>query len=163
MKYFAYGSNMSLPRLQQRVPSAIRIGFFTLKSHDLRFHKASKDGSGKCDAFFSGDDSDFVIGALFEICDSEKKALDRAEGLGDGYNEKQVLVVNESGEEIKAVTYYATKIDETLKPYSWYKNHVLHGAKESQLPEQYIRKIIAIESIEDQDKTRDAKERAIYS
>lgn len=51
MKYFAYGSNMSLLRLWQRVPSAVRIGVFTLQGHQLRFHKLGKDGSGKCDAY----------------------------------------------------------------------------------------------------------------
>jgi len=38
MKYFAYGSNMSLLRLRARVPSAERIGMFTLVEHALRFH-----------------------------------------------------------------------------------------------------------------------------
>jgi gamma-glutamylcyclotransferase len=53
MYYFAYGSNMSLSRLRERVPSAEAVGCFSLNGHDLRFHKLSKDGSGKCDAFFT--------------------------------------------------------------------------------------------------------------
>ncbi len=48
MKYFAYGSNMSLARLKGRVPSAKRLGMFCLRNHQLAFHKISKkDGSAK--------------------------------------------------------------------------------------------------------------------
>lgn len=163
MKYFAYGSNLSLSRLKERAPGAERVSIFSLKEHDLRFHKASKDGSGKCDAFYTGNSDDCVIGSLFEISSYEKKALDKFEGLGDGYEEKIVIVLSQSGEEVEATTYYATSLDETLKPFSWYKNHVLVGAKESRLPAQYIEKIECVESIQDPDKIRDAEQRAIHN
>lgn len=84
---------MSLPRLRERVPSAELIGVSTLAEHSLRFHKVSKkDGSGKCDALFTKDSNDYIVGALFEISESEKEALDRAEGLGYGYQDKKVVV-----------------------------------------------------------------------
>jgi hypothetical protein len=60
-----------------------------LPKHRLRFHKVSNDGSGKCDAQATEDSNDYVIGVLFES-DNEKPALDRKEGLGIGYNEKEV-------------------------------------------------------------------------
>ena len=40
MKYFAYGSNMSIVRLKQRVPSAQKVGIVTLKNHQLRFSRS---------------------------------------------------------------------------------------------------------------------------
>ena len=139
MKYFAYGSNMSLARIKERVPSAHRLGAYFLEGRDLRFHKAGKDGSGKCDAF-STSGNERVYGALYEINPDEKPALDRAEGLGVEYSEKLVSVTNDQGETIEAFTYFALKIDDSLKPYTWYLNHVLIGARESQLPENYIQK-----------------------
>jgi len=164
MKYFAYGSNMSIARLKERIPSAIALGCHTIKEHDLRFHKSSKDGSGKCDAFFTGNSEDIIYGALFEINPSEKAALDRAEGLGSGYEEKEIAVMTEDGISFKAISYFATNISKDLKPYSWYVNHVLVGAKETSLPKDYIkRKITAAESTEDNDKERDAKQRAVHS
>lgn len=163
MKYFAYGSNMSLSRLRERVPSSERIGIFILVEHELRFHKSSTDGSGKCDAYQTRKPSDVVIGALFEINEDEKSALDKAEGLGVGYKEKTVKVKNEFGDVFNAVTYYATKIDATLKPYSWYLNHVIVGAKETNVPDQYLNVIQSTESIKDLDTSRDAKQRAIHS
>lgn len=162
MKYFAYGSNMSLRRLQQRTPSAASIGLFSLAKHDLRFHKAGQDGSAKCDAFYTGSAGDRVYGVLFELAQQEKHLLDHAEGLGAGYEEKRVCVVNENGCAVNAAIYYATDIDTRLKPFSWYKNHVLIGAQESKLTFDYIQKIIRTESIEDPDKYRCAQQRALY-
>nr|WP_079782950.1 gamma-glutamylcyclotransferase family protein [Pseudomonas sp. LPH1] len=164
MKYFAYGSNMSLPRLKARVPSAERIGVFTLVEHTLRFHKMSKkDGSGKCDALFTGNPDDYVIGALFEISNDEKCILDRAEGLGYGYEEKRITVSDSQGNTYEAVTYYATNTDPSLLPYSWYLHHVINGAKETGVPSTYLDALLATDSREDPNKERDASERAIYS
>ena len=164
MYYFAYGSNMSLVRLKERVPSAELLGCCSLRRHDLRFHKISKDGSGKCDAFFTSNREDIIYGALFRIDASEKPNLDKAEGLGYGYTEKLVTVIDDNGNSVEAITYIAAKIDETLRPYSWYVNHVLVGAKETSLPTDYIQeKIRDIGVDEDTDKERDSKERAMYS
>jgi AIG2-like family len=164
VKYFAYGSNMSLPRLRCRVASAERIGVFTLAEHTLRFHKVSNmDGSGKCDTLFTGKSDDYVIGALFEIFDCEKEALDEAEGLGYGYQDKTIQVIDAQGSIFEAFTYYATNTDSSLLPYSWYLNHVIYGAKETGVPDVYLGAIGASNSIEDPNKERDAKERAIYS
>jgi len=162
MKYFAYGSNMSLSRLRERTPSARRLASCTLSHHALRFHKAGKDGSGKCNAFETGIPEDFVMGALFEIGSGEKPALDQAEGLGFGYDEKIVLLTDGSGGTVEALTYYATSINEVLKPYSWYKHHVLVGAEETALPPPYVGEIQLVESCEDPDRERDAQQRAIH-
>lgn len=162
MKYFAYGSNMSLSRLRGRVPGATRLGVFFLEEHDLRFHKTGKDGSGKCDAFHTRNSDDSVIGALFEIDGNEKKVLDRAEGLGYGYEEKNVRVHDGNGNSHMSVTYCAIRMNAELKPYSWYLNHVIVGAREIRLPQKYLDRIRAVECTEDPDETRDAEQRAIH-
>lgn len=153
---------MSLSRLKDRVPSAKRLGCYSLKGHALRFHKLSKDGSGKCDAYYTGNSNDCVIGALFEIDANEKSILDKAEGLGYGYEEKTVTVLSVTNDEIEATTYYATAIDRSVKPYSWYLNHLLIGARESRLPQEYIEKIEAVEGTQDLDADRDAEQRALH-
>lgn len=163
MHYFAYGSNMSLARLSARVPSAVSLGHHTLAAHELRFHKAGSDGSAKCDAFHSGNTGDVVHGVLFDICEREKPYLDRAEGLGFGYDEKRVIVRSTSGERVESVTYFALTIDAALRPYDWYLDHVLVGAREASLPEHYIRAhIMSVSSIEDPDRDRGRRERALY-
>ena len=163
VKYFAYGSNMSLLRLQARVPSATYLGLVTLNNHQLRFNMCGDDNSGKCDSFHTDDSADSVIGALFEINKNEKGALDRAESLGDGYDEKWVIVQNNAGDFFEALTYYAIKFDAALKPYCWYLNHVIIGAKETKVPKDYLAVIESVECIEDPDKYRDAKQREMYN
>ena len=163
--YFAYGSNMFSKRLRDRVPSAKAIGTYTLPAHDLRFHKRSdRDNSGKCDVYQTDDQNDAVIGRLFTIDTAEEDALDTVEGLGNGYERKEVCVIDENGNTETAFTYYADKsyIDDSLKPYTWYKKHVVAGAKEGGLPAEYIAKIEAVDADEDPDHARHQKEMKLH-
>ena len=160
--YFSYGSNMSTPRLAHRAPSLRALTVAQLQGHRLRFHKRGKDSSGKCDAELTDDATDVVYGIVFEIAASEKLQLDEHEGLHKGYEEKRVLVYTEYGKEIEALTYYATRIDPALKPYDWYKEHVLRGAREHGLPWEYVESIAAVEAIPDPDTPRCERELAIY-
>lgn len=161
LKYFAYGSNMSSKRMKARVPAAAIIGTGVLRGHRLVFHKVSHDGSGKCDVIES--ESDDVVGVLYEINEVGKLALDRAEGLNYGYDEKAINVLLNSGEVVSAVTYFATNTDPGLRPYAWYKRHVLEGAREAKLPSEYTSQIEEISAMEDSDKLREANELAIYA
>lgn len=163
MLYFSYGSNMSSKRLKDRVPSASFVTIATLYKHDLRFHKKSKDGSGKCDAHETGNNEHSVIGVVFDISESEKPELDRKEGLGYGYAEKIVELTVHSGKVVEASTYYATNIDPELNPYHWYKHHVVTGAKENGLPEGYVERIGYIKSVSDPKPERHESEMAIYA
>jgi len=153
---------MSIRRLRKRVPSTKFVSVASLVKHQLNFHKASKDGSAKCDALITHDEAHFVIGVVFDISESEKLDLDRHEGLGKGYNEKNVTVVSIEGKSLEVFTYYATDIDPRLKPYHWYKEHVIRGAEEYELPQDYIQIIAATESIDDSDRSRQDVEMAIY-
>ncbi|MES9968705.1 MAG: gamma-glutamylcyclotransferase family protein [Candidatus Thiodiazotropha sp.] len=162
MLYFSYGSNMSSRRLLSRVPSAEYVTTALLPGHDLRFHKKSLDGSAKCDAFATRNDEHAVRGVIYRIAESHKASLDRIEGLGKGYEEKTVEILASTDEILVAYTYYATFIDHRLKPYHWYKQHVLTGALEYALPERYIDRLHRIEAIDDPDPQRHADEIAIY-
>lgn len=153
---------MSSLRLTDRVPSAGFVSIGKLAAHQLRFHKIGMDGSSKCDAEHTGCPNHFVWGAVFEIPVSEKAVLDRYEGLGCGYGEKSVAVRLEKGELVEAATYYALRTDPGLKPFHWYKEHVLRGARENGLPEDYIAVIESVASIADPDHERHERELSIY-
>lgn len=160
--YFAYGSNMSLPRLSARIGTVRKVGVARLPGHALHFHKAGRDGSAKCDVHATGDPRDEVFGVLFEIAVSDRLRLDRFEGLGKGYEIKTVQVISDGGDQLEAFTYYATHIDPTLQPYHWYKAHVLHGAAEHALPDAYLEAIHAVPAVDDPNHVRHAAEMAIY-
>lgn len=160
--YFAYGSNMSTRRILARVSLVSVYGRATLSHHRLQFHKRGRDGSGKCDAFETGNLDDLVCGVLYELPLGAKSELDRHEGLGNGYEQKEVEILTESGQVLTALTYYATHIQPGLAPYHWYKHHVLAGAREHGLPELYIRAIAAIPSCADPREERYRREMALY-
>ncbi len=160
--YFAYGSNMSLPRLRARVPSARAARRVVLTGHRLAFHKIGRDGSGKCDIAAAARPSDRVHGVLYRIAPDHRAALDAAEGLGRGYATKTVVLTTPAGGQRTAFTYYATAIDDALAPYSWYLQHVLRGAREHALPAAYIAAIAAVAAVADPDRRRSRPELAIY-
>ncbi len=156
MKYFAYGSNMLRQRLRSRIPSSYPIGIARLPSHRLAWHKEGKDGSGKCDIIANELDDSSVWGVLFEIAPTEKDQLDKFEGCGHGY-EDIIISVEFEGQDIKALTYKATRKNSYFKPFDWYKGLVLAGAKENLLPEDYVKKIEATDVVIDQNEERRKK------
>lgn len=163
MLYFSYGSNMSFKRIVERVPSAKVVQVAKLERYELKFHKVStNDGSAKCDIQKTNKPDQIVLGVVYDIDAVEKPILDSKEGLGDGYEQRSIKVITDEGEELEAFAYCATVKDEKLKPYHWYKEHVLRGARENSLPEYYIRGIEGIQSIADPDPCRHEKEMAIY-
>lgn len=163
MKYFAYGSNMCTNRLRARLPSAVFDRKAALHTFTLKFHKRSTtDGSGKCDAFHTGNQSDIVYGVVFEIDESEKPDLDEYEGRGRGYDQITIRVHTDDGL-LEVFTYVANEkaIDDSLEPYTWYKDLVMSGATQHSLPDSYIRKIQSIKAKQDTNKERDKTNRSL--
>lgn len=129
----------------------------------MKFRKRSNlDGSAKCDVIETPNPNDLVWGVVYDIDEGEKIDLDYAEGLGYGYEEKRIELTGTNGTVIHAFTYYATDIDERLMPYTWYMEHVLRGAREQGLPAEYVASIERVESREDPDRQRHARELSIY-
>ena len=163
MLCFAYGSNLSSRRLQSRVSSARILGVGTLPGHQLRFHKFSRrDLSAKCDAYWTGEPEDFVLGVLFELDRSDKTRLDEIEGLHQGYEEKTTAIHTPDGAIAEVQLYIAQDINPALVPFDWYKHHVLIGAREHGFPTSYLERIDAVPSKPDRDRERSNLEFSIY-
>ncbi len=163
MLCFAYGSNMSIRRLQARVPESRFRTVAWLRHHRLVFHKRSReDQSAKCDALHTGNPGDWVLGVVYDIPERDKPILDRIEGLGNGYDEAAIRPQTPEGELLEARMYAATDVDASLTPYSWYRAHVLIGARENAFPEAYIERILRTPVQHDPDPERHQSELAIY-
>ena len=161
MRYLAYGSNLFEPRLRSRVPHASFRTVARLHGFALKFHKRSVDGSAKCNIVPASDE--VVIGVIFEVPHAEKRELDRAEGLGNGYEEQELMVVFEDGEERSVVTYVASSahVDARLQPYTWYREYVIRGARSHGFPSAYVEAIAEVVAIRDPDPDREARELAV--
>lgn len=153
---FAYGSNMLTARLRQRVSSARPVGTACLPGFSLRWHKVGVDGSSKCDVVEDATPGARVWGVVFAIDAAQKESLDRAEGLGNGYEDREVTVVL-AGETLTAQAYGATHTDAECLPYDWYKALVLAGAREHALPAGYIAALEAQPCTVDADEERRRK------
>ena len=153
IKYAAYGLNLHPIRLSSRIPSLKLLGKGNLKGKALYFHKRSKDGSGKCNIV--DDDKQQVYVAVYDLNASEKPILDNAEGVGYGYRSKEIKIVGFG----TCITYIAedSYIDDSLKPYTWYKELVLAGCEKLELPKAYMDQIRHIDADIDLDKQRNAK------
>ncbi|MBI5504173.1 MAG: gamma-glutamylcyclotransferase [Deltaproteobacteria bacterium] len=162
---FAYGSNLCLERLRARTPSARALTAGMLRRHALRWHKRSLDGSGKCDALATGDSADLVWGAVYELSATDKLVLDRFEGLGDDYFEREVVIETPGASMAGVVVYLANPrwIDAAVRPYSWYKDFVVRGAAQHRLPGNYRAAIEAIDALEDPDRSRHRREVAVLA
>lgn len=161
MMYFAYGSNMSLQRIKHRLLNTQLFGVAVLPHFQLRFHKKGSDGSAKADALFTGRAEDRMFGALYQISNSELYLLDHIEDCGVGYERKEVEVWVEDERHL-AWTYCALHIDRSLKPFDWYRQHVLTGAEQLGLPNSYIEQIKGFSFCEDDDRMRVEREISIY-
>ncbi len=162
MLYFAYGSNLSVKRMQARVPSAQKLTVAKLFKHSLLFHKIGRDNSAKCDAYETGNKEHYVLGVVYDISSDEKKYLDAAEGLGKGYEIKEVKIHTPLQELLMVYTYYATRIDAHLTPFDWYKIHVLQGMYEHDFPKEYILSVKKVTASEDKNLKRRSCELSIY-
>ena len=161
MHYFAYGSNLHSQRLLERTPSAQPVTVARLSGYQLRFHKRSNlDGSGKCDAWRTDRAKDFVLGFVWDLPPEEKTILDRIEDVGFGYRVEGVEVEASQGP-LNAFTYCAeaSHIEPGLRPFHWYKNYVVQGAREHGLDPAYIEQIEQVVADRDPDRERAKRNR----
>lgn len=149
-RYAAFGSNLHPHRLQKRIPAARLLGTARVDGFQLAFNKTSDvDGSGKAN-IVAGEGHVFF--AIYGMTANDKSTLDTIEGLGKGYDEREI----ECDGFGRCVTYQANRavIDDTLSPMDWYKEIVLLGARHHGFPEDYIDAIVGVHSVPDHDDDR---------
>lgn len=168
MLYFAYGSNMSAERLKKRINSACKVGTGELENYKLVCNKISCDQSLKFNIERS--EGSQVYGVVYCVSESDLPELNKYEGAisGSKHYIREMMTINYNGEEQQAAIYICTcteNIDNSggNKPYSWYVEHALRGAREAGIDHDYIERYINIASKEDQNKSRASDELEIYS
>lgn len=132
-RYFAYGSNMLTARMMERVPSACVLKRAFLRDYKMVFNKKSADGSAKANLIRA--DGAVTWGVLYTISPDHLQTLDRYE---KGYNRKMVTVETENGRSYDAWTYISENITGDMTAFTWYKEIIVKGAEEHNLPENYI-------------------------
>lgn len=159
--YFAYGSNMLTARLTARCPSARVIGTAIASNHALEFTKPSKDESGKATLINTVAQDIHTPGVLFEIAESERRKLDKAEGEGYASHDQFEVKLAASDETVMATTYLASRTEAHLKPYDWYLALVIAGVHHHELEAGHARRLRQIRYEVDGDLTRKGRADAL--
>ena len=161
MLYFGYGSNIPKARIEARLGHVERLGAACLPGWRLAFHKRGADGSGKCNAVLTRHPDDRLWGALDRLTEDQMEDLDRIE---QGYDRRTVEVRFEEGPRTAGL-YVARedRIDPELRPWHWYKALVFAGARELDLPADYVASIREVASRPDPNRERAARNRAILN
>lgn len=141
--YFGYGSNMSAKMMQAWCSDYTLIGTAQLPDWKLAFTRLSKRwGAGVADIIEQAGET--VWGGLYEISETDLTALDRKESNGVYYQRIHCSPV--IGDTVyKAFTYIV--IDKASQPIATsvaYRDTMLTGAKELQLPNYYIQHIASL-------------------
>jgi cation transport regulator ChaC len=131
--YFAYGSNMSRLRLQERTGAVIHHGRALLQGYTHHFTHRGRDGSGKGN--IEPAPGRAVHGVLYELSDDQVLRLESYEG---GYEVRQVeLALIRPGWRVSAYTY-VSEITQGLRPLPSYVEHYYSGMAENDFPSAYF-------------------------
>lgn len=145
INYFAYGSNMCTARLAARVPAPQSLGPAILTGHRLALDLAGGDDSAKCNVVATGNPDDVVQGVCFSLDSDQLDQLHAAEGPAYEFIELDIGLASASarasaGERVTAAVYRGLsewRISDK-RPYQWYLDYVLAGAREHGLTADWI-------------------------
>ena len=143
MYYFAYGSNMNHKQMQARCPDSRFLKPAYLNNAGFRYDGKSGKWDDKAVANIVSSDGEKVWGGLFEVREDDLTEFDspRCEGYPKSYGKKIVQVFDVEGNAYNTWVYF--RIGEIKgKPSDKYRNVVLGGAKNCNLPEDYIKRNI---------------------
>ena len=120
--YIAYGSNLNLPQMAFRCPTAEVAGKSELKGYELLF----RGGRRGAVATVEPKDGGSVPVLLWKIRKEDEEALDRYEGYPHFY-EKQMMEVELDGKPVSAMVYVMTPGHEFGIPSDYYADVIREG------------------------------------
>lgn len=158
--YLAYGSNLHPLRIGKRLRSARPVGTVELPGYVLEFNKIGGDDSGKGNLRHTGRPIDLAFAVIYSLDARQKPLLDRIEGPGYRVHWWRVQF---GKQRLRCFVYLADEraIDETIKPYDWYRDLIWSGADFHRFPTAYIRDIGRQPSISDPAFQRDQRNRHV--
>lgn len=142
--YFAYGSNLWLPRIIYRCPSARHLDTGVLAHWAPTYEKPSTDGSAKLN--ITPREGGEVEGVIYVIEGDEGANLDAAE---PGYNPIRLEAMPARSEPVEVLTYRWEGEEAALPPYDWYVSMVVAGAGHHGLSPDYIREHLLVPGVPD--------------
>lgn len=131
--YIAYGSNLNLPQMAFRCPTAKVVGTSELKGYELLF----RGGRRGAVATVEPKEGSSVPILLWEIYGMDEVSLDRYEGYPHFY-EKQMMDVELNGKTVSAMVYVMTPGHEFGIPSDYYANVIWEGYESAGFDTQFL-------------------------
>ena len=122
--YIAYGSNLNLPQMASRCPTAKPVGTAVLNDYELLFRGSRYGGV----ATVEPREGSSVPVLVWEIRPNDENALDHYEGYPHFYG-KQMMDIDLGGKTIPAMIYVMTPGFEAGYPSEHYLNIIARGYK----------------------------------
>ncbi|MGN9059089.1 gamma-glutamylcyclotransferase family protein [Mediterraneibacter faecis] len=137
--YIAYGSNLNIPQMRMRCPGARIIGTSVIEDYQLLF-KGSKTGSYLTIEPMEGAEVPVVI---WEVTETDEKALDRYEGYPNFYYKKEMTldikgIITGKVRRRDAFVYIMHEERELGIPSWYYVNTCLDGYRAFGFDEKYL-------------------------
>lgn len=147
--YFAYGSNMNPGQIALRCPGAKRIVAARLPDHRLAFFGHSERWDGGEETVMPAP-GQTVHGMVYALAFSALDRLDAWQGVrldgggGGGYFHSPAMVFDLKGATFDILMYRKDILGPPRPPSIEYRAHILDGARDCGLPEDYCRALMAI-------------------
>ncbi|GAB1477444.1 gamma-glutamylcyclotransferase [Bacillota bacterium] len=122
--YIAYGSNLNLPQMANRCPTAKVVGTSEIKDYALVF----RGGRHGAVATIEPSEGTSVPVLLWEITPQDEEALDIYEGFPRFYD-KETIELPLGGKTVQAMVYIMTPGHRLGYPSDFYYNTILEGYK----------------------------------
>lgn len=147
--YFAYGSNMNSVQMQKRCAKPRVVAIARLADYRIAFFGHSKIWDGAQETVVR-DPGHGVWGVVYEIGNMDQERLDawqdvRMDGTGP-YFHYPARVKGVGGQIYTVLFYKKDLLGEPRRPSKTYLDFIIAGAKEKQLPAEYIDELEGIES-----------------
>ncbi|MEG1980835.1 MAG: gamma-glutamylcyclotransferase family protein [Victivallaceae bacterium] len=120
--YIAYGSNLNLPQMAHRCPTAKVVGSSEVKGYELLFRGGRRGAVATIEPL----EGSSVPVLLWKIKQQDEVALDRYEGYPSFYR-KEMLEVELEGKTVPAMVYIMNDGREFGAPSDFYLNTIAEG------------------------------------
>ncbi len=143
--YIAYGSNLNLPQMAERCPTAKVLGASSMKDWQLLF-RGPHGGAVATVEPYKGSSVPVLV---WEISETDENALDRYEGWPYLYR-KEIVKIKLGRKTIEALVYLMIEGKPLNQPSSYYYSVIYDGYKSAGFDIEILKKA-TMDSLEGED------------
>lgn len=135
--YIAYGSNLNLPQMAYRCPTAKVVGASEIKDYELLFRGSRSSAVATVEPLVGS----CVPVLLWKIRPKDELALDRYEGYPNFYR-KELFPVELGGRSVNAMVYVMNDGHPLGAPSDYYLNTILEGYKSAGFDSDFLEQAV---------------------